>query len=259
MPTLKSMSSEQSRKAKLLMNKVAVVSGAAKGLGRAMALALARDGYTLVVHYRKSSSEAHKVLDEIKADSPDSIIISADVTIEADVAKMFGEIVKKFKRVDLLVNNVGNFLYKNLGKTNGEEFRDVIQSNVYSAFYCAQSVLPLMRRQKSGHIINIGAVGCGDFVASQKAVPFFMAKNALYFLTKAMAWEEAKNGIHVNMISPASLVTDIFKPSDFPMGRSANYDDVVKVLRFLTSADAYYINGANIEVAGAFIPGMKAQ
>lgn len=239
------------------MNKVAVVTGAAKGLGRAMALALARDGYTLVVHYRKSSSEAQKVLDEIKGDSPDSIMIAADLKVEADVSKMFGQIIKKFKRVDLLVNNVGNFLYKEFSKTSTDEFRDVVESNIYSTFFCSREVLPLMRKQKSGHIINIGAVGCGDFAATEKAAPYFMAKNALYFLTKAMAWEEARNGIHVNMISPASLATDIFKAGDFPMGRSANYNDVIKVLRFLTSEDAYYINGANIEVSGAFIVGMK--
>lgn len=239
------------------MNKVAVVTGAAKGLGRAMALALAKDGYTVVVHYRQSLSEAQKVIGEIKSDSPDSILVAGDLTVESDVAKMFGQIIKKFKGVDLLINNVGNFLYKNLGGTTNEEFRDVMQSNVYSAFYCSRAALAVMRKQKSGHIINIGAVGCGDFAATEKAVPYFMAKNALYYLTKAMAWEEARNGIHVNMISPASLATDIFKAGDFPMGRSANYDDVIKVLRFLTSADAYYINGANIEVAGAFIVGTK--
>ena len=76
------------------------------------------------------------------------------------------------------------------------------------------------------------------------------------FLTKAMAWEEARHGIHVNMISPASLETDIFKPSDFPMGRSAKHEDVIGALKFLLSDDAAYVNGANIEVAGAFIPGI---
>ena len=239
-----------------MMQKVAVVTGSAKGLGKAIALFLAHDGYTVAVHFKKSKAEAEAVLSKIKKKSPKSILVSGDLTDEKQVETMFGQIYKKLGRVDLLINNVGNFLYKEFLKTTNSEFRDVIESNIYSAFFCSRAVLPKMRKQKSGHIINIGSVGAGSLTVRKKSTPYFMAKNALYFLTKTMAWEEARHGIHVNMVSPASLETDIFKVSDFPMGRSANYDDVIKVLRFLTSADAYYINGANIEVAGAFIPGM---
>ena len=114
-----------------------------------------------------------------------------------------------------------------------------------------------MRKVKSGHIINIGTVGADGLTLRAKSTPYFMAKNALYYLTKMMAREEARHGIHVNMVSPASLVEDIFKAGDFPMGRSAKYSDVVKVINFLISPDAYYINGANIEVAGGFIPGVS--
>ena len=108
-----------------------------------------------------------------------------------------------------------------------------------------------------GHIINIGCVGCDSVTVREKSVPYFMAKSGVYYLTKTFALEEAPNGIHVNLISPASLETDIFKPDDFPMGRSATYNDVIRALLFLISEDAWYINGANIEVAGGFIPGIK--
>ena len=241
------------------MNKVVVVTGSAKGLGRAIALSLSDSGYTLAIHYRKSKEEAEEVLKLIKKSSPNSILVSGDLTREDEVKKVFGKVFKKFSRVDLLVNNVGNFLYKNFKDTTAAEFEDIVESNIYSTFFCSRSVLPAMRRQKFGHIINIGTVGVDTLTVREKSTPYFMAKNALYFLTKAMAWEEAKNGIHVNMISPASLAADIFKPSDFPMGRSATYEDVVKVLKFLISKDAYYINGANIEVAGGFIPGMESK
>lgn len=239
------------------MSKVAVVTGSVKGLGKAIVLALADEGYSIVVHYNKSKEDAQKVLEQIRKKSPKSISLSADLTDEIQVNAMFEQIKKKFERVDFLVNNVGNFLYKKFSDTTSTEFRDIIESNIYSSYFCSQSALKLMRKQHYGHIINIGSVGAATLSVREKSVPYFMAKNALYFLTKAMAWEEAPNGIHVNMISPASLVTDIFKPKDFPMGRSAKYEDVVKVLKFLISDDAYYINGANIEVAGAFIPGMK--
>src|SRR3990167_3990736 len=208
------------------MQKVAVVTGSAKGLGKK------------------------------KKKSPRSITVSGDLTDEKQVKSMFDQISRVFGRVDLLVNNAGNFLYKEFSKTTNSEFRDVVESNIYSALFCSRAVLPKMRKQKSGHIINIGTVGADKIQILEKSTPYYMAKTALYSLTKIMAWEEAQNGIHVNMISPASLETDIFKAGDFPMGRSANYDDVVKVLKFLTGDDAYYINGANIEVAGGFIAGM---
>lgn len=239
-----------------MMQKVAVVTGSAKGLGRAIAFSLAREGYAVAVHFKKSKAEAGKVLDSIVKKSPRSIVVSGDLTDEQQVETMFGQIYKKLGRVDLLLNNIGNFLYKEFSKTTNSEIKDILESNIYSTLFCSRAVLPQMRKQKSGYIINIGSVGAETMTVTEKSTPYFIAKNALYSLTKIMAWEEARHGIHVNMVSPASLETDIFKASDFPMGRSANYEDVVKVIRFLTSDDAYYINGANIEVAGGFIPGM---
>ena len=238
------------------MQKVAAVTGSAKGLGKAIALSLAHDGFSVVVHFKKSKAEAEKVLDSIVKKSPRSIVVSGDLSNEKQVEAMFDQIYKKLGRVDLLVNNVGNFLYKEFSKTTNSEFRDIIESNLYTALFCSRVVLHKMRKQKSGHIINIGAAGADEIQILEKSTPYYIAKTALYSLTKIMACTEAKNGIHVNMVSPASLETDIFKASDFPMARSANYEDVIKVLRFLTSGDAYYINGANIEVAGGFIPGM---
>ena len=237
-------------------NKVVVVTGSAKGLGREIALDFADRKFTVVVHYRKSEEAARDVLVRVRKKSPESIMIAANLTDEEVVSKVFDEVLKKLGRVDVLVNNVGDFLYKEFSKTTNAEFRDIVESNLYASLFCSRAVLPFMRKSKSGHIINIGSVGAETLTLRAKSAPYFMAKNAFYYLTKMMAWEEAKNGVHVNMVSPASMATDIFKPEDFPMGRSAKYSDVVKVIRFLTSDDAYYINGANIEVSGGFIPGM---
>ncbi len=237
--------------------KVAVVTGSAKGLGKALALSLSRDKFTVVVQYNKSKNEAEAVLSQIKVSSPNSIVVCGDLTDEDSVHEIFTKILNKFGTVDLLVNNVGNFIYKKFSDTSNREFVDVLESNIYSTLFCTRAVLPVMRKNKYGNIINVGAVGADLATIREKSTPYFIAKNALYFLTKMIAWEEAGNGIHINMISPGSLVEDIFDASQFPMGRSAGYEDVVKVLRFLTSQDAYYINGANIEVAGAFIPGLS--
>lgn len=238
------------------MSKVAVVTGSANGLGRALALFLASEGFVVAVHYRNSRKEALDVLAKVKKKSPESIVVCGDLTDEKTVEKIFSEIQRKLGRLDLLVNNVGDFIYKAFAKVTNAQFRDIVETNVYATCFCSKAVLPIMRKQKSGYIINIGTVGVDSLTVREKSTPYFMAKNAIYFLTKAMAWEEAANGIHVNMISPASLVEDIFDADQFPMGRSAKYEDVAKVLKFLISPAAYYINGANIEVAGAFIPGL---
>lgn len=238
------------------MSKVAVVTGAARGLGKTIAWTLVDEGFTVAIHYRKSKDSANKFLDLIRKKSPDSIAIQADLTKEGEVKKMFEQFFKKFQKVDILVNNVGNFAYKPFEKTSNFQFRDILESNIYSTLFCSRAVLPTMRTLKSGQIINIGAVGCERITITKKSTPYFLAKNGVYVLTKIMAQNEAKYGIRINMISPASLASDIFKPSNFPMGRSANYEDVIKALKFLISDDAYYINGANLEVAGAFIPGM---
>src|SRR3989344_113558 len=187
------------------MKKVAVVTGSAKGLGAAIALALSKKEYILVVHYRKSKREAEGVLQKIRKTSPASMVVSGDLADEKQVERMFEKIFGKFNRLDLLVNNVGNFVLKKFGQTTNAEFRDLIESNVYSTFYCSRAVLPSMRRQKFGQIINIGVVGAERFTFRAKSIPYFWAKSGVYVLMKAMAHEEAKNGIRVNMISPASL------------------------------------------------------
>lgn len=235
--------------------KVAVVTGSSRGLGRALVLALAQGGYTVVIHFHKSTGEANEVLRQVRKKSPDSIRVRANLTDEKQVEVMFGEILAKVGRVDLLVNNVGNFLYKKFSQTSNEEFKELLETNLYSTLFCSRAVLPQMRKQKSGQIVNIGAVGAERIILRERVVPYYLAKSGVYILTKVMASEEAKSGIKINMISPGSMAQDIFKASDFPMGRSAKYADVISALRFLISDEAKYISGANIEVAGAFIPG----
>lgn len=239
-----------------VMEKVAVVTGAARGLGAELARYFAREGFSVVVHFNKSLKEARALLSEIRIDSPNSFILSADLTYEVEVKKMFATIQKKCGRIDVLVNNVGNFIYKPFGKTSNSEFKDVLESNIYSTLYCSREALGLMRKQKGGHIINIGAVGAERLIIRENSTPYFLGKTGIYVLTKTMAWEEAKNNIHINMISPSSMVADIFSKDDFPMNRAAKYEDVLDAVGFLTSEQAYYINGANLEVAGAFVPGM---
>jgi len=236
---------------------VAVVTGSAKGLGRDIAIYLAKKKYIVVAHFNKSKKEASNLLKEISKFSPKSSLICADLKDTNQVQQMFKEVHMKYGHVNLLINNVGNFIYKNFSKITNAEFKDVIESNLYSTLFCSREVLVQMRKKKTGHIINIGAAGAERFILRDKVIPYFMAKNSVYLLTKAMAKEEGKNGIHINMVSPTSMRVDIFKKNEFPMGREAKHTDIIKAIGFLLSEDAYYINGANIEVSGGFIAGAK--
>ncbi|PJE58239.1 MAG: hypothetical protein COU81_01760 [Candidatus Portnoybacteria bacterium CG10_big_fil_rev_8_21_14_0_10_36_7] len=238
------------------MEKTAIVTGSAKGLGKYLAVSLANEGFRVALHFNTNRTEADKTISEVKKKSPDSVLVQADLTKEGEVNTAFGKILKDFRSIDLLVNNVGNFIYKKFSETTNREFKDILESNILSSLYCSRAVLRGMKQNRKGHIINMGTVGADVFTIREKSATYFMAKNGLYNLTKIMAWEEAGYGIHINMISPASMAEDIFDAKQFPMGRSASYEDVYKTLRFLISEDAYYINGANIEVAGAFIPGL---
>lgn len=236
--------------------KVAVVTGAAKGLGADICRDLVKEDYTLVVHYHNSKEAAEELVEELKKDASDSFAISADMTSEPAVFDMIKEVKQELGRIDLLVNNVGNFVFKPFAKTTNAEFRDMIESNLYATLYASRAVLPIMRKEKNGNIINIGSVGCERIILSENVIPYYLAKTGVYTLTKAMAYDEAKSGVRVNMVSPASMAADIFKPDDFPSGRPATHQDVIKAIKFLISPENSYINGANIEVAGGFVPGM---
>lgn len=236
---------------------VAIVTGSAKGLGREIALALADWGYMPIVHFNKSRDEAELVVSEVEKKGFKTKAYQANLLDEKDVEIMVKGIIDDFGKVDLLINNVGNFLYKEFNKTTNAEFRDMIESNIYPTLYFSRAVLRSMRKQKNGQIINIGAVGADRIVIRAKSTPYFIGKTGAFILTKLMAWEEAKHNIRINMVSPASLVEDIFKANDFPMGRSAKPKDVISAIKFLISPENSYINGANIEVAGATVPGIE--
>ena len=237
--------------------KVAVVTGSAKGLGADICRALVADGFTPIVHYYKSREDAEELVEELKKNAPDSFAISADLTSEQEVFDMFKRIGQEVGTVDLLINNVGNFIFKPFAQTSNSEFKDMIESNILSTFYCCRAVLGMMREKKGGNIINVGSVGSERLVIRENSTPYYLGKTGVYVLTKAFAAEEAKHGIRINMVSPASLTADIFKMEDFPTGRPASHEDVIKAIKFLISVENSYINGANIEVAGGFIPGYK--
>ncbi len=239
-----------------LRNKVALVTGSAKGLGRATALALAKEGCIAVVNYLSSKKDTENTISEIRKFSPKSFSIRADVTKEKEAKEMIGKIHRAFGRLDILVNNVGNFIYKPLSEVSVREWEDVISNNLHSAFYCSKYALPAMRKNRYGRIINLGCAGCDRLTIRKYTTPYYIAKTGVWMLTKALALEEAKHGITANLISPGILESSIVK-HPVPGGRLAKFSDIVNAVLFILDEKSDYINGANIEVSGGLVIGSE--
>lgn len=239
-----------------LNNKIALVTGSAKNLGRAIAIDLAKQGTKIVIHYHHSKKEAQKTLAEVKKYSG-GIIVSADVTNPNEVSAMVRTTQQQLGSIDILINLVGNFIFEPITITKFEKFKDVIESNLYSTFLCCNETLPLMQKKKWGRIINFGCTGAENITIREKTTPYYIAKTGVIMFTKVLAYEYAKYGITVNSISPGILETSIAKPST-PTGRNASFEDIINAINFLLKEESNYINGANIEVAGAWRPGFHS-
>ena len=236
-----------------LSGKIALVTGSAKNLGKAIAINLANQKMSVAIHYHQSKNEAGQTLHQISQYSQ-AAVFRADLTDEIQVARMINRINKKLGTVDILINTIGNFIYQSIDKTDFARFRSVIESNLYSAFLCCQAVLPEMKRKKWGRIINFGSVSAETLTVRKNTTPYYIAKTGVIMLTKVLAYEYAGYNITVNSVSPGILKTSTVK-TDLPARRFADFSDIINALNFLLKEESGYINGANLEVSGAWRPG----
>lgn len=239
-----------------LKGKIALVTGAAKNLGSAIAIALAEQGAEVAIHYHHSKKEAEYTLQKVQKYS-EGIIIPADLVKEKDVISMFRYIDKYLGEVDILINLVGNFIFEPITTTSFVKFKDVIESNLYASFLCSQQALPSMQKKKWGRIINFGCAGAESLTIRKNTTPYYIAKTGVIMLTKVLAYEYAQYGITINSISPGILQTSVAKPKT-PTGKFAQFADIINAIHFLLKEESGYINGANIEVAGGWRPGFDS-
>lgn len=234
--------------------KVALITGSARNLGKSIALDLAKQGAKVVIHCQTSNQEAEKTLEEVKKHSA-GLIVKADLTKQNQVHSMFQNIEKSVGSVDVLINLVGNFIFQPITTTTFAKFKDVIESNLYSAFLCCQKALPHMQKKKWGRIINFGCAGADNLTIRKKTTPYYISKSGVIMLTKVLAYEYARYGITVNSISPGILETSVAKPKT-PTGKFAQFSDIINAVNFLLKKESSYINGANLEVSGGWRPGI---
>ena len=236
---------------------VALVTGGARRFGASVSRHLARQGYRVVINYRSSRAQAESLAKRIHASGGEAMPLRADVTLPRDVRRMFDQVKHTFGRLDVLINNVGDYLEKPLARVSTEEWEAIIRSNLTSVFLCTKDALPLMRKRKGGRIVMIGYAPAGKLVASTKCAVYHLAKTGTLILTKSMAVEEAPHGITVNMISPGTLFNSVKKPSrvaaDYiPAGRFCHYDDLLGMLDYLLSERASYVSGGHFVVSGGY-------
>ncbi len=237
--------------------RVAIVTGSNKGIGRAVSEQLARDGYIVVINYRHDAASAQQALSSICESSPRSTAVQADVSTPEGANQLIESAHSQFGRLDVLVNNAGPFLVKSVYDTTPEEWDNVIRGNLSSAFYCSKFALTPMRAQKSGHIINLGSLNAENARGAPTTTAYNVAKTGLVVLTKSIARSEARYRIRCNIINPGFIETYATSESDkremptiIPLGSLGKPEDVAGTIRFLLSDEARYITGAVINVHG---------
>jgi len=235
-----------------LQGRVCLVTGSARKTGSALAKALAGAGADVAVHYRGSREAAQKTAAAVKKLGRRSVTVRADVTREAQVERMFDTVEKQLGGVDVLVNNVGNFLLKRLSRVKPDEWHAVLASNLHSAYYCCRRAMPGMRRRGFGRIVTMGFGPSEQHVSRDRTTVYHMAKTALLVYTKGLAREEAEHGITVNMVSPGSLFSSLNLPpvESIPAKRYARYGDMTNAVLLLLAEESSYITGTNMLVTG---------
>ncbi len=245
-----------------LTGKVAVVSGAGRGIGKAIAIALARAGADVAV-FSRTEEQFRATAEEIENLGRQALGMRVDVSSATDVKAMVDAVVEKFGRIDILVNNAGlNPVYCRMEQVSEDDYDLIMDVNVKGVFLCSKFVIPVMKEQGKGCIINVASAA--GHVALYKCGPYSASKGAVVQLTKTMALELAPFNIRVNALCPGFATTDMTDVllehpregerirSHIPMGRVAEPEEMAPAAIFMASDEASYMTGASLCVDGGW-------
>ncbi len=241
-----------------LTGKIAIVTGAGRGIGRGIAVALASEGASVVVNYSRSQEAAETVVHQIQNLGGTALAVKGDVSSAPDMEALAKETLERFGRVDILVNNAGITRDKLMLRMTEEDWDAVLDTNLKGAFLAVKAVAPALLKQRSGVILNVGSV-IGK-VGGAGQVNYAASKSGLIGLTKSLAKELGGRNIRVNAIAPGfieSEMTEVLKEEQkaavlkqIPLGRLGSVEDVAQVVAFLCSDAAAYIQGEVISIDG---------
>jgi 3-oxoacyl-[acyl-carrier protein] reductase len=241
-----------------LTERVALVTGASRGIGKAIALELAGRGATVIVNYQSSADAAAQVVETIKGAGGTAMAFQADVSDEEQVNGLIKAVTTEYGKLDILVNNAGATRDNVIMRMKAEDFDSVIQTNLRSTWLCSKAAVSAMMRKRYGRIINITSVS--GVMGQSGQTNYSASKAGIIGLTKALAREIASRSITVNAVAPGFVLTDLTKdlPKDMtdkltdfiPLGRWGEAQEVAHAVAFLASDDAAYITGHVLNVDG---------
>ena len=232
---------------------VALVTGSAKGVGRALVLALAGAGYDVAVHYRFSAPEAETTAQKARAEGVQAHTFQADVTKADEAEELVQNVYRTMGSLDVLVNNVGNYHQGPLAELSVETWLEMFASNLHCTFYLCRAAVPLMQAAGWGRVVNLGFAGAELLKARPSIVAYSAAKTGVILYSKALAKTYAGGGITVNVVSPGVLEGSVAQPADaLPLGRPGKLSEVSSAVLYLVSDEASYVTGVTLEVAGGW-------
>ena len=241
------------------MKKIAIVTGASRGIGREVAKELAESGITVIANYNKSEEEAKKLQQELEEQNFKLEIVKADVSKREDVKKLVEYTIEKYGKIDILINNAGISEYKLFTDETDEDWDKLINTNLYSAFAMSQEVIPNMVHNKKGCIINISSIW--GIVGGSLEVLYSISKAGLDGMTKALAKELGPSNIRVNSIAPGMINTKMNSKftekeieeikEEIPLERLGNPQDIAKCVKWLI--DDNYTTGQVISINGGWV------
>ena len=241
------------------MSKVALITGGARGIARAVALALAARGYRVAIAWRSSEQAADETLAAIRAHGVDGLSIRADVSVPEQAAALVSRVEREWGQIDVLVNGAGPYHRVALLEETIEGWQEMFDNNLHPVFYLSRAVAPGMKERRSGRIVSFGMANADQGVGQPHVTAHYIAKAGVLMLTRALARTLAPHGITVNAISPGFIDSGSAPPEELqkmvktiPAGYVGTVDDAVNAVLYLLSEEARYVNGANIIVSGAW-------
>jgi 3-oxoacyl-[acyl-carrier protein] reductase len=243
----------------MIEKKVALITGGAKGIGRAVALDLAASGWAVAVCYRTSAREGAELLDAMQKKRAVGLALQSDVSNPQAAADLVRRVHEEWGRIDALINGAGPYHRVSLLKETHPGWHSMFDNNLHPVFYLTQAVLPIMKERKWGRIVCFSMANAEQLIAQPQLTAHYISKVGLLVLARSYAKLIAPDGITMNCISPGFIDTGSAPREELermvrliPAGYVGSVDDAVAAVRFLLSEEARYVNGANIQLSGGW-------